>query len=104
MLAAVEWHFVVSPDATPPAQLGFDRWPEESTKKMPDRTKCRRKRVLEHFEAAMAEKNEQLEREHQPKLVKDELVGAQLYTGPVFEKYNAVLRGLQSESPFLRNK
>ena len=32
-----------------------------------------------------------------------ELIAANLYTGPLFVKYNGVLRGLQSESPFLRN-
>ena len=32
-----------------------------------------------------------------------ELIATNLYTGPLFVKYNAVLRGLLSESPFLRN-
>ena len=30
-------------------------------------------------------------------------MAARLYTGPLFVKYNAVLRGLNSEAPFLRN-
>ena len=30
---------------------------------------------------------------HEPALKEEELIGVRLYTGPMFEKYNAVLRG-----------
>ena len=98
----VEWHFVMSADLTP-SRHGLDRWPEESAEKMPDRTKCRRKSPPDAFDGAVAARNGLLQAARQPTLTRGDLCGARLYTGPLFVKYNAVLRGLQSDSPFLRN-
>ena len=36
--------------------------------------------------------NDQLRRSHHPPMVVEELIGGRLYTGPMYEKYNAVLR------------
>ena len=104
-------------------------WPLE-TKNTPTKDHCRKPIPLEAFRGRRIEKDKALEVLHQRSLNEEELIGLRLYTvrflpsctaypwlqnqallprlspfqGPMFEKYNAVLRGLQSESPFLRNK
>ena len=50
---------------------------------MEDRTKCRVKRTLTDLDAAIKEHNKQLEEANQPKAEMDEVIAAQLYTGPV---------------------
>jgi len=113
------------------------RWPAESDVKLRDRDKCRRKPFLKELIDKAREHNERLKDANQPPLVDEELIAANLYTGPVhapplrrhacclsppskparsllrlpiptptlqmFFKYNAVLRGLQSDSDFLKN-
>ena len=64
------------------AQLQLERWPMES-EKMSDRTKCRVKRTLTDLDAAIRAHNKQLEEANQPKAEMDEVIAAQLYTGPV---------------------
>ena len=64
------------------AQLQLERWPVES-EKMEDRTKCRVKRTLTDLDAAIKAHNKQLEEANQPKAEMDEVIAAQLYTGPV---------------------
>lgn len=108
--------------------------------KLRDRDKCRRKPFLKELIDKAREHNERLKDANQPPLVDEELIAANLYTGPVhapplprhacclphpppfqtspvppspthipnptlqmFFKYNAVLRGLQSDSDFLKN-
>ena len=63
-------------------QLQLEPWPTES-EKMSDRTKCRVKRTLTDLDAAIKEHNKQLEAAKQPKAEMDEVIAAQLYTGPV---------------------
>ena len=63
-------------------QLQLERWPAES-EKMSDRTKCRVKRSLADLDAAIKAHNKQLEAANQPKAEMDEVIAAQLYTGPV---------------------
>ena len=48
-----------------------------------------------------AERSAQLRSVNEPDLLEQEAIGARLYTGPLFVKYNAVLRGLGSDVPFL---
>ena len=50
---------------------------------MSDRTKCRVKRSLTDLDAAIKAHNKQLEEANQPKAEMDEVIAAQLYTGPV---------------------
>ena len=64
-------------------QLQPERWPEESEKLLPDREKCRVKRTLNDLDAAIKAHNKQLEEANQPKAEMDEVIAAQLYTGPV---------------------
>ena len=134
-----EWSFVVT-DSDTPEQLGLTRWPAESIEKLHDRNKCRLKPLLTQLVEIANQAggpNEQLKKANQPELVEEELIAANLYTGPVhapprprhacclspfhtspfplppfayptptlqmFVKYNAILRGLQSGSDFLKN-
>ena len=99
----IEWHFVASANATP-EQLRIPCWPMETVDKLPDRACARQRRSLESLELAAADKNRQLREANQPEVVREEMIAAILYTGPMFVKYNGVLRGLSSESPFLRNQ
>jgi hypothetical protein len=73
---------VVSTDAEP-EQLQRERWPEESKTLLPDREKCRVKRTLNDLDAAIEAHNKQLVEANQPKAEMDEVIAAQLYTGPV---------------------
>ena len=59
---------------------------------------------LSVLEEALAEKNAQLEKIGEPALALAEVLGARLYTGPMFFKYNSVLRGLGSDVSFLRSR
>ena len=123
-----EWNFLVITGATP-QQLQLERWPEESVDRLCDRSKCRAKPVLAELVEKAKPYNEQLVKAGNTALLDDELIAANMYTGPVsscspdplhlppactphafftsavqmFIKYNGVLRGLQSESDFLKN-
>ena len=55
----------------------------ESDEKMSDRTKCRVKRTLTDLDAEIKAHNKQLEEANQPKVEMEEVIAAQLYTGPV---------------------
>jgi len=99
----IEWHFVASSDVTP-EQLRIPCWPNESAEKLPDRACARRRRSLEALEAAVADNNRHLREANQPEMMLEEIIAACLYTGPMFVKYNALLRGLASEIPFLCNQ
>ena len=99
----IEWHFVASAEVTP-EQLRIPCWPIESAAKLPDRACARRRRSLEALEAAVADNNRHLREANQPEMMLEEIIAACLYTGPMFVKYNALLRGLASEIPFLCNQ
>ena len=47
-----------------------------------------------------AKANEKLRAAGHSEMIREELVGGRLYTGPMYEKYNAVLRA-KSGNPFL---
>ena len=46
--------------------------------------------------------NSQLRELDEPKMIIEEAIGLRLYTGPLFVKYNAVLRGFNSKVPFMQ--
>ena len=73
---------VSTDEAVAREQLQLERWPAES-EKMSDRTKCRVKRTLTDLDAEIKEHNKQLEEANQPKAEMEEVIAAQLYTGPV---------------------
>ena len=92
--SATEWAFVATPDAPPAAG-----WPREGCLI----AEPRRPRSLADLEAAMeAGANEELRKLGEPEMSMDEVVGLRLYTGPLFVKYNGVLRGLNSAVPSLQ--
>ena len=47
--------------------------------------------------------NQMLKDRGEPELTKDELIGIRMYTGPMYEKYNTVLRAF-SGHPFMVKK
>ena len=54
--------------------------------------KCRRPMLLAVLGEKMDEVNERLEGSGHVKMVLEEAIAARLYTGPMYEKYNAALR------------
>ena len=94
--SAIEWAFVVAPEA-PPAPLVA--WPAEkiNTSIVEDgrqQSVMREPRPVSKLADAMEKVNTELHATDEPQLVWAETVAGCLYTGPVFFKYNAVLRGL----------
>ena len=84
----LEWEFVVSPDTT-----NKDKYAERSgdfREKHPDW--CRKLRPLEVMKQEMRLKNDELKKSGQDELIDEELIAGILYTGPLYEKYNGVLR------------
>lgn len=98
----IEWAYVLEPTKERLARLRFSQWPAEAEKKLPEGHR-RRAVPLAKFEAKMEEVNGQLRSMGQPELTRVELIGGRLYSGPLFVKYNAVLRGYNSDSDFLTN-
>jgi hypothetical protein len=96
----VEWLFVASPDG---AETWGGQWPAERTE-LPPNAAPRQPLPLSAFDGEMEARNGQLRALRQPELLVDELLAARLYTGPVFAKYNGVLRGLQSKVPIFRER
>ena len=84
--SATEWEVVSAPSrgTTYPEREGFrDRHPEL----------CRRLRSLDDYMAIMeVECNQKLRKAGHSELIKEELCGGRLYTGPMYAKYNTVLR------------
>ena len=64
---------------------------------------CRRPLPPEEFEGSLRLKNKQLRAAGHPELMVEEQIGARLYTGPIYEKLNAVLRA-QSGNAFLKKR
>ena len=81
----VEWAFVVD-DKASPEQQGLSRWPAESEDKLNAADKRRRKKpsMAELLEIANEDggRNQQLMKANHPPLVEEELIAANLYTGP----------------------
>eukprot|EP00966_Prymnesium_polylepis_P124768 2885656-Prymnesium_polylepis.1 len=109
--SAIEYAFVATPDS--PTESG---WPaEEKIRRaqameaggrrasldqlVKSGAKMREPMPLATLESFMASKNVQLEKLGEPPLMLAEAIAARLYTGPLFVKYNGVLRGLDSTVP-----
>ena len=93
-----EWLFVADPESADVAA-----WPAER-KELPTNAAPRRPLPLSTFDDEMEARNAQLRAQLQPELLDVELLAARMYTGPVFTKYNGVLRGLQSKVPSFRER
>ena len=89
----IEWIFVNGP-AT------LDSWPVEAELKLPDRKLRRIPEPLSIYEERMHAKNEELAAANHTRMVIEEVVAGRLYTGPMFEKYNAVLRFFSGKSRY----
>lgn len=74
----------------PLAEL-YEEWPHEAAQLRPETP--RRPRSLDTFRAAIEEKNALLMSVGSTGLLDAEFIAARLYTGPMFDKYNASLRG-----------
>ncbi len=86
----VEWYFVFEPeDGLQILQL--DEWPVESRAQLSERRG--RPCPLADYQADLVVHNDRLKVAGAPQLVMAELAAARLYTGPMFLKYNSVLRG-----------
>lgn len=104
-----EWNFVADP-----LSASLHGWPSEtidvwyrptSTAGEASNSPQRVKRVpmpLQQLMELMEVQNTRLRAMQEPELVLTEALGGRLYTGPLFVKYNAVLRGLDTDSDFLR--
>ena len=78
-------------------------WPSEDVSKLggfPGRSP----KSLVDMQSAMEEKNKRLICLKEAPLKEEELIGGRLYTGPLFTKYNSVLRGVDSTSDFLQTQ
>ena len=73
-------------------ECAIERYPMENAGKIADQKHMRRPTACEHFDAAKGVRNEQLQQLGSPPLLEQEFVGARLYTGPMYVKYNAILR------------
>ena len=96
----VEWLFVTEPHMDTLERLRRPAWPAEHPRYTDEIT--RRKPVpLSRFHAQRLEANAQLEKEGVAPVGDAEFIACRLYTGPLFVKYNLVLRGLSALVPHL---
>lgn len=94
--SSIEYHFVVEP-STGLARLGREAWPAEAG--IVDGQVGRKPETLSSFEDARTAINARLAKLDAPPLGEYELIAARLYTGPMYVKYNAILRGGLPSSP-----
>jgi hypothetical protein len=85
----IEWYFVVEP-ARGKEVLKRKSYPSEAAGL--ERRKRRNERELDTFDVAISDVNHRLRQHAQRPLRKEEFIASRLYTGPMFQKYNAVLR------------
>lgn len=105
----IEWFYVTDPES------GMQRfgdgneqdgyvYPQEQTSLEDNRRRTACGRPLSHFMPELQERNARLAALGEPRVTEDELIGARMYTGPCFVKYNGVLRGVNSPVPFLKEQ
>ena len=93
----IEWKFVAQPET----QI---RWPiEERLANAGNNDHMRKLLPCAILERRMDMQNRRLDAIGADLLTWAEVVGGRLYTGPLFVKYNGLLRGLDSPVPFLKN-
>ena len=82
-----EWKFVAAPEKAP-----SKGWPIE-TRGVHGEAKPRQSVPLDQVATRLCGRNAELEALGEPPLTLQEVLGGRLYTGPLFVKYNAILRG-----------
>jgi len=104
----VEWHFCAATGAEPAeaaaaalSACGFQDWPAEERARL---SHGRSRRPLEAFDGPMRDANEALAKQDEAPLRREECLALRLYTGPLFVKYNGVLRGLTSTLATFRSQ
>jgi len=90
----LEFHFVVDPQ-TGQQLLGIDAYPVERAQAGQH---YRRLLPPEHFAEELEAVNGRLDALGEPRMLREEFLAARLYTGPMFMKYNLVLRAVGSGS------
>ena len=71
-----------------------EAWPEREGFRTAHPEWCRSHKTLEELTELLEVKaNSKLRAHGHAELIKEELIGGRLYTGPMYQKYNAVLRG-----------
>ena len=98
----IEWWFVADP-VNGLKELRLSKWPAEDPSTLHGSAQGREAIDPSEFRETRQEKNRVLEAMGMPTIMLEEFIGARLYTGPTFVKYNATLRGLQSSIPFFQN-
>ena len=110
--SSTEWRFVAEPEEPPDGG-----WPSEAKLTanaggplgvgnqalVEAGAKPRRPLPLCELRVIITTMNVEILAMKEPELLLEEAFGARLYTGPLFPKYNAVLRGLDTMVAFLRN-
>ena len=96
--SATEWKFVVEPMAPPEGGWPFETKNTEieddsGALRSIKRAALGRDELLQRMQV----RNEKLNEKGEPVLIEPELIAARAYTGPLFFKYNGVLRGLDTE-------
>ena len=87
----IEWFFTNTDEGVEAKDLGLVAWPAEAVQKMPERDLCRRRTSRAALEASVAPKNVQLRAANQPEVLMEEVIAANLYTGPMFVKCRGLL-------------
>lgn len=102
----IEFDFVDNPENGLKSEVhGTTTWPAEDTAELRQkRTEARKPMPRAELEQKRTELNQKLKELKQDALVWEEVVAARLYTGPLFVKYNAVLRGIDSSSDYLKGE
>ena len=100
----IEWFFVVEPTDEKLAELRLDGKPIPKWPDAPEGTHQRSLRPLNDVLDDLRVKNDALEALGEAMLISEEAIAARLYTGPVFLKYNGVLRALGEQKSVARGE
>ena len=95
--ARIEWWFVEDPE-NGLKENRLDKWPFEDPSTISGSAVPRVPLPQKAFDLAFDEVNTNLIKLSMPTIMNSEFLGARMYTGPCFVKYNTVLRGLQVRS------
>ena len=101
--SAIEYAFVVNADEEPPNDSEGRKGGGQRSRPLSAERACTLADAHEGLESHRAALSVALERHDNPSLALEEAQAARLYTGPLYVKYNAVLRGLDSDVPMLQN-
>ena len=97
--AKTEWEVVVKPDK---AKIEAQSYPERDGYREQHPDWCRVPVKLDEMMKAMEEKcNERLRKDGHSEMIREELVAGRLYTGPMYIKYNTVLRSKSGDAAML---